>query len=990
VFIAGMAAVGLGITCTILIAPDLWEVGVALLGVGTIGAFFGTGRLRSNGNREIPGLQSGGGRNGKTSSEINPQCSNALDALRSLHLTRLSIDHAADAVFWIGPDARFVYVNLSACNSLGFSREELMTMTVQDICPDFARDAWRSHWETIKRAGLKTYESTHRTKAGQVFSVEVTSNYLEFDDRGYICEFARNVTERKRTEEALRQAELKYRSIFENAAEGIYQTSASGKFLSCNPALARIFGYETPEDFMAQVTNSGDLYFDENRRREFIGEIQESGALSEFESKARRKDGSIIWTSEKARAVRNQEGEILYFEGFVEDITQRKEAGEALHQAKEAAEEARRAQGEFLANMSHEIRTPMNGIIGMTELALGTSLDSEPREYLETVKTSAESLLGLINDILDFSRLEVGKLNLHPTEFRLRETIDVAVNILVLRGHQKSLELSINILPDVPDVLVGDPDRLRQVLINLAGNAIKFTDEGDVVIHVQAELHGLDEVSLHFTISDTGIGIPLDKQGMIFESFSQVDGSTTRKFGGTGLGLSISSQLVQMMAGEIWVDSKQGVGSAFHFTASFCLPEQTLKSTQHNLATELLDIPVLIVDDNPTNRRVLQAILMNWHMRSSAAVNGPSAISALHSAIETGTPYALVILDASMPDVDGIAVARQVRRDPGLRHTPIIMLTSADNQGAASQYPDLNVNAFLRKPVRQTDLFDAILHTLHKEIPPLDEPPPAVDIWHRCGGDPTSPADKNSLRILVAEDNEINRRLVARLLEKQGHDVSYAGNGEEVLAALERQRFDLILMDVQMPEMDGLEATSIIREKEQIGGIHIPILAMTAHTLKGDRDRCLAAGMDGFISKPLRRKDFFQALSTVIPGGSGTAAESDGDSAERPIIEANTVLSRFDGDKALLQEAAELFRHSIPRLLSQLRDAVDKGDLILVERTAHSIKGSVGNFGGIAAMDSAMSLEMMGRRGDLSEAAEALESLEGEVDRLIPAIAQLN
>jgi CheY-like chemotaxis protein len=445
-----------------------------------------------------------------------------------------------------------------------------------------------------------------------------------------------------------------------------------------------------------------------------------------------------------------------------------------------------------------------------------------------------------------------------------------------------------------------------------------------------------------------------------------------------------------MMGGEIWVESKEDVGSAFHFTASFGLPEQALKMPRHNLATDLLDVPVLIVDDNPTSRRVLQAILMNWQLRPSTAVHGPSAISALHGAIKSGRPFSLVILDISMPEMDGFAVATQMRQDPDLIRTPIIMLTSADDQGVAGQYPDLKVSAFLRKPVRQADLFDAILHTVHRETAIQEEPPPAVDIWHPCGGGAAgSTADPASLRILVAEDNEINRRLVARILEKQGHDVSYAENGEDVLAALDRESFDLILMDVQMPGMDGLDATVSIRERERSKGTHIPVLAMTAHTLKGDRERCLKAGMDGFISKPLRRKEFLEAISTVLSGGDRVTS-ANGDPAERPVVDAAAVLSRFDGDRTLLQEAAELFQHSIPRLLSQLQDALEKGDLILVERTAHSIKGSVGNFGGIAAMESAMRLEMMGRSGDLSEGVQALEDLEYEVGRLIPAIAQLS
>jgi PAS domain S-box-containing protein len=803
--------------------------------------------------------------------------------------------------------------------------------------------------------------------------------------------FAREISERKQTEETRRQAELKYRSIFENAVEGIYQTTPGGRFISCNPALASIFGYADAEELMTHVTDAGHLYDDPNRRIEFIRQIQERGSVSAFESRARRRDGSIFWTSETARAVRDGEGEVVHYEGFIEDITQRRQADEALQRAMEDAEEARRIQGEFLANISHELRTPMNGILGMTELVLAMDLSPEQRQFLETVKSSADSLLDLIDDILDFSKLGAGKLRLHSVEFNLREALETAMDVLVPKASQKGLELSCNVLPDVPDELIGDPDRLRQVILNLAGNAVKFTECGDIVIHVQSELLGPEVVSLHFTVTDTGIGIANDKLELIFDAFSQADGSTTRKYGGTGLGLSISAQLVQMMDGEIWVDSRPEIGSAFHFTTSFGLPQNVITLSQQIRAPELSDLPILIVDDNPTNQRILQATLINWNMNARVADDGHSVLSVLKSAHEAGSPFALVILDAIMPGVDGFAVAQEIRSDPTVQNIPILMLTSAEAGECSGRCREIRVNSHLMKPIRQAELLAAIRLSLDGKSPEPNEGKDKLDIRSAKEKQATAPAQapKNRLRILVAEDNEINLKLVTRLLEKRGHHIDHAGNGREVLAALEKGHYDLILMDVQMPEMDGLEATAVIRGMEEAGGAHTPILAMTAHTMPGDRERCMVAGMDGFISKPIRTKEFLEAVEGVAGNlRSGSFAENI--SPENQIIDTAAVVSRFNGDKELLREAADIFAQSIPRLLLQLRSALECGDADQVERTAHSIKGSVGNFGGVAAMEAALKLELLGRQRDLTGVADALNLLEKEIDLLIPAIAQLS
>ena len=799
------------------------------------------------------------------------------------HLLHSLLDTVPDSIYFKDGQSRFIRVSkaLAARHGLGDPAEAIGLTDFDFFTEEHARPAFEDEQDIMRTGRPMVDKEEKETWAGGDPTWGVTTKLPLRDPDGEVIGtfgITRDVTGRKRAEEALRLEEERYRSLIDATSAIVWHTPASGEFETEQPGWSAYTG-QTPDELKGWGWLDAVHPADRPHTARVWTAAVAARAVYQVEHRLRRADGTYRHMLARAVPILDKGGRIREWVGVHTDIDAEKRAEAALRAANEAAVAATRAKSEFLANMSHEIRTPLNGILGMTELALDTDLSPDQREYMGLVKSSADHLLTVINDILDFSKIEAGKLDLERIDFDLRETLDDTVATLATRAHKKGLELAAHVAPDVPNFLAGDPHRLRQVVVNLVGNAIKFTETGEVVLEVRnAECEVRHDGTrpdprsgdrlLQLSVRDTGIGIGPAARERLFGAFTQADTSTTRKYGGTGLGLAISSKLVALMGGRIWLESEEGAGSTFHFTARFGPAEAPPLGPVE--PPEVHDLAVLVVDDNATNRLILREMLTNWGMRPTVVDGGPAALVALEEARARGAPFALVLLDGMMPGMDGFTLAERIQADPDLVGATLMMLSSAGQREDAARCRELGIAAYLTKPIRQSALLDTIMTTLG-----------GAAAARAASTRPAGPAAGRGLSLLLAEDNAVNQRLAVAVLEKRGHRVVVAGNGRQALAALGRERFDAVLMDIQMPEMDGFEATAAIRAREAGTGRRTPVIAMTAHAMKGDRENCLAAGMDGYVSKPLRPEVLFATLAELVPGAGPQpeAAPADGDAS---------------------------------------------------------------------------------------------------------------
>ncbi len=979
----------------------------------------------------------------------------AEEALRaSEHRFRGTFENAAVGVAHTHPSGRLLRVNERFCAIVGYSRDELLQKTFQEIThPDDLAESVDSLGALLRGdAPSQRHEKRYLRKDGSAVWVELfTSLQRDVDGRpAYAIAMIQDISERKRLNAELRrsqEAEAERARLAElgrdvaialsrgDTLRELLQPCAEAAVRFLDAAFARVWWLPPGKDVLELQASAG-MYTNldgsharipvghlkigriaRDRRPVLTNQVPSDPHISDPDW-ARREGmvgfaGFPLVVNDRLLGVlavfsrRQLSGDVLRtlesVSGVIALGLERKRQEVELRRARDAAEAANRAKDEFMANVSHEIRTPMNAILGMTELALDTPLTDDQRQHLKTVKSAADNLLGIINDLLDFAKIEAGKLELDPGDFSLRSAVGDTLRALAQRAHTKGLELIYHVEPDVPDALVGDAGRLRQVLLNLVGNAIKFTGRGEIVVRVSmrnAECRTQDENKepgdsagdgsepssvlhssfciLHFSVRDTGIGIPKDKQERIFRAFEQEDTSTTRKYGGTGLGLTIAARLVALMGGTVAVDSEPGGGSTFTFSVRFGRQPYPPRPPSVRPTALPGDLPVLVVDDNATNRRILEEWLRGWRMRPEAVADGAAALDALRQGAASGRPYPLVLLDARMPDTDGLALAAEIRARPELADTRIVLLTSDDRPGDPARLRELRIDGHLLKPAQQEQLLETICRVMS---------PGQADARPAAGpaGEPRRPPvpATRPLRILVAEDNEFNSQLLEQLLTRRGHRVRLADNGRDALRLAREEAFDLLLLDLHMPEMDGFEVVRALREWERTAGGHLTVVALTARSRKEDRERCLAAGMDDFLAKPIQAADLWAAISRVPAAGPPVGSEAP------DILDPRVLLAACGDDATILEKICHTICARLPAHLAELQGALRDRQAPRLREAAHKLSGMVAAFSTVAG-GVASELEDQAAQGRLEDAqplVDRLEKMTRDLMRLVPTLS---
>ncbi len=893
-------------------------------------------------------------------------------AEEQLRLMQFSIDHASEAIFWADPQGRIVYVNEAACCSLGRTREDLLCMSVPEIETGFSRDSWGTFWEELKAEGSMTFETKFENKLGWSFPAEKTANYVEFDGKEYDFAFVRDITERKRVEQELHESEQRYRLLFSEmilgfaVLEAIYEDDGKVidfRYLEANPAFethSGISGDRVVGRTISEVFPDFDPF-----RMEMYAKVATTGESVHFESYTRHMQKWLEVT-----AFRTRQGQLAV---MFADISNRKQAEAATQKAREAAEDASRAKSEFLANMSHEFRTPMNGVIGMTELLLGTELTADQRQFCEIIRTSGQALMTVINDILDFSKIEARKMELETADFDPHSILEYVAELLAVPAQQKGLELTCHAAADIPFLLRGDAGRLRQILVNLVGNAVKFTPQGEISIRAEIEAGDDRTVTLRFTISDTGIGFPQSKASKLFEPFVQADGSRTRRYGGTGLGLTISKRLVEMMGGQIGATSEEGHGSTFWFTGVFEKRPQP-STTGIQAPPGLQNARVLIADRSATNRSLVRGLLADWGCRVEESADADSAMALLRQGVQAEDPFQIALLDKRLPGMDGEELGKRIAANILLNGTKVLLMTDFGTESDSARLQGLGIAAQVSKPIWPHGL-KAALSSLGAKA---DED---VAADGKIASELTTPTTNRQARILLAEDNPVNQLVAVAMLERLGYRTDLATNGREAIEALANGNYDVVLMDCLMPDLDGYEAARRIRAGSSgVRNPRIPIIAITADAMSGDRDKCLQAGMDDYLSKPIELQRLSAALEKwlLAPADPKEAGHSEGGPPARtePVFRQEEMLARLMGDRKLAAKVISGFSSDVPRQLLLLKSKLDEGDAASVQMIAHSLKGAAATLSAEAMRAICLEMQEAAAATDLSRAADLLPGLE--------------